>query len=438
MRVLVVYVSAKVEFCLMSPAGIVDGTATVVADLALDGDSAAKEAFSRGGKLFEEIQRLLTASPLRVTEMRVLVADPLVATVRLPWTGSAANGDVESAAVRRALSRSGYDPDLDYAIRIAPAPPGHAKPVVAYPEWIVESLRQLARELGIELGYVLPVSVAAWSLHKMRGGGTLAVAGEGWISLVQRGQHQLPTIRTYPAAEDCETAVLPKIWRRLCIRQEMRIPDAQLPSAQPRAHRTTGLFRSGSRYDPLPPLIAAGLELGRYAGRNIGINGVKPRARTTPVFWMIACFVTGWAIAVAAQIKPALQKLEYLHAENARIEQSIRVKKAAAVPPKVPQELADHVHRLNVPVAQLLSALRPPLDLPVVVVSVELVPARQDSRKGVVRYSGEATEIVDMTKYVNLVASRKPYNEVKLVKHEMAKTGGKTAYRFWIEASWAY
>src|SRR5690606_30983294 len=75
------------------------------------------------------------------------------------------------------------------------------------------------------------------------------------------------------------------------------------------------------------------------------------------------------------------------------------------------------VRQLNLPVPALLRALRPPPDIAVAVLSVELLAGAAQDSAGV-RLTAEAQTAADMARYVAFVAERRPFVGAYLVRHE--------------------
>ena len=101
------------------------------------------------------------------------------------------------------------------------------------------------------------------------------------------------------------------------------------------------------------------------------------------------------------------------------------------------QAVNQAVRELNMPIAAVLTALRPPRDLHAAVLSVEVgAAATETTGRSTLRIVAEAQAAVDMTRYVAFLTHRKHLNGAYLTRHEIAEDAPGRPYRFTVEAVW--
>jgi hypothetical protein len=96
----------------------------------------------------------------------------------------------------------------------------------------------------------------------------------------------------------------------------------------------------------------------------------------------------------------------------------------------------DAIARLNLPMDVLLDALKPPKDIKVSLLSVDIQPALPDGR-AVSAIQAQAQSGQDMARYVAFVAHHAPFSAAYLKQHEVLDNEPLRPYRFQMEAVWA-
>jgi len=389
-----------------------------------------------------EDRRALNGS---VRELRVLVADTWLASTRLPWSSSLRSAVTAEAYARAQLAAAGYELTLGELIRMDDAGYGEPRLVVAYPVALMQALQALAHERGAVLCAVLPMSVAAWALPQRSGAPALGVIDEG-ITLVAQGGRRIAEVhvRGQGAQGESRANGLKPLWQRL------RLRDAELGASARLAvlDLSGGVGRADLELLPseLPkgapqPQVSLRLQLARLSmTRKLALDAVDARAAVSMLQGLaagVALLVAGMALLHAWQAagvgraaRAALSAAQL--APSAQVGKSWSREDVARV-----QAVNQAVRELNMPIAAVLTALRPPRDLHAAVLSVEVgAAAAETAGRSTLRIVAEAQAAVDMTRYVAFLAERKHLNGAYLTRHEIAEDAPGRPYRFTVEAVW--
>lgn len=325
-------------------------------------------------------------------------------------------------------------------------------------------------------------NVGAWPLRRVSGQtAVMGVLLDGQ-ALVLHGARALAqvdaqTVPQWPAAELAGTAsvdrvpqtadahrVLIGLWRRVALRlavQQGMAADAAYVGTAPPAVTGASLPVLDVRSAPPEPDRSApsGLAMVPWPalrpaeGSTPGLALVLAGSQRPPEAldaWVRSTRWVGWRrVAVAAGVL----LLSALLMDNASRWQDRRAAAAqrapdlaALVPPtEAPalsreelaqvQHINEAVRRLNLPVERVLTALQPPPDIPVAVLSIDLRAAAPAGRNlSVVR--ALAPLGADMSRYVAHVGTRAPFTDAHLRQHERRLDDPAQPYLFTLEAAW--
>jgi hypothetical protein len=388
--------------------------------------------------------------------LRVLVADSQLAIGAVASLGQARHGPAAEAQARDQLRASGFDVDPAAPVRVDDVAPGQPRLAVAYPPDLMRALGDCAERVGCRLASVLPLSVAAWAAARA-GAGTrlqaLAVAAPGLALVLHNGGGARAAcedvvVRTDDPSGAVGARRLADVWRRLGLRS---------PALGNVEHIALLHLLDGA---PDPAWSAAGFAvLDPLAGSGdvppvLRLAAGQPRARhpldacTAPPSWSpsrVACLAGAAALAVLLAWQAGQQTLAVarLRAQLAGLRPPAPVVQRA--PAWTREEIArikvvnGAVRQLNLPIAGILRALKPPPDLRVTVLGVDASSAAASAAPGAassVKIVAQAPSGAEMARYAALVGSRAPFTSAYLVGHDIDGTGAAQTYRFTLEAQW--
>ncbi len=384
-------------------------------------------------------------------EVRVVVADYWLRMAAIPWSRIMQRAAGRQGYVRTQLAAAGHAVESDDVVRYGDGLPGRPVLAVVYPASLWAALAGLQRELGAPVTSVLPCSVLAWS--RLSGQPLLKPAmlgvSDGILGMLLRGTgHELQEV----TVRQGDKAMLAVLRQRVMLREagaaSAVAADTDLPVVD--LEHEGAFSASGNKMHVIwqgkPPgaaMPSAWLQLAAMgARRGMALDAVQPVAAMTPARILVALAVlamtglmvgTAWRTATEATI----------------LEHTILTAPAAASPavPAAPTRRSEaeiarirHVNQairtLNMPIASLLRAMNPPEDLPVSLLSVQVVPVEATSGRGTLRLLAQAPGSRDMTAYVAYLAERRPFTSAILVQHEQDETMPSRPYRFTVEVRW--
>lgn len=152
------------------------------------------------------------------------------------------------------------------------------------------------------------------------------------------------------------------------------------------------------------------------------------------------------ALAVALLISVGLAALQGFQAMEARQRLAMKDAASRANTPvwqsvaslstaelKRLQAVNKAVSGLNLPVSRLLSALQPPKDIDVGILSLNLNAAEASQA---IRVVAEAPTQEDMLRYIDFLKGRGPYVEARLKQHERSEGSSGVRYLFTLDVAW--
>ncbi len=392
------------------------------------------------------------AIPLQTFGMpiHVAVAERWLPYDTVPWSSALETGDTQ-AAVLAHMQQASLNMQPEDTVRYEQAPWGCARWAVAYPAVLLQALAQCAQGLNGHLASVVPMaSLALQQLERQLPGARLvAYTDPQGLSLVEVEQGRVLSVLQRPISasllsdQPATTASLLKVWRSIQVRSPQWESLAELPllseAASPGLSSEKGLnvitwapAESGS----IAPQVRA---LREFTAHLHPLNAVPVRRGTT-IFQaiLIAAAVAllallAWRVTVNTQTIWQMEKLASTPSENTTPNLTSTLNKA-----QQDQVAAANaaIRQLNLPVAQLLSALQPPKDIRVALLGIDLSDGVNGSSAAKFKLNAETLSGEDMTRYVGFLATRKPFVNAYLVRHEVMQNMPEMPWRFTLELTW--
>lgn len=419
-----------------------------------------------------------TAGRLRLW---VTVADVHLHTATLGWTPLLMRDALLPSLAQAQLLQAGHEVSARDVLRVGEGRAGQPRLLVAYPHELLAACETLAQDLDGVLLSVLPLSVQAWEAVQpwVQAAGQEAVLGvsvDGMAVLLD-GMRQPMHSQALRHAQPL--AALRGQWRRRQLRRWAmpeagvsfggsfgalaHLPDAADPTADPaEAARLPVLDLRSQAHPPVaqetsftcvpvpacappsapeasPSRLLAWLQARTMAPAH-ALDAVQRPAAPARGWWL-ACAAL-WVVAVLLCLDNGSvwqdRRLAQAAAPRSAVTDTVRV---AAAPAFTREELGqvqqvnDAVRRLNLPIDALLDGLRPPQDIRVALLSVD-VRAGGTGGRGVGLVRAQAEEGVDMARYVAFVAGRTPFADAILKQHERREDEPGRPYLFTMEAAW--
>ncbi len=428
--------------------------------------------------LLAALTQLRAAAPTGIQSLRVLVDERWLSTTTLPWSSDLREEALAQPLARAALMSAGCELTAADEVRLDDARHGAPRWVVAFPELLLEALRQVASAWGAELRSVQPLAAAAWSARRALGAAQQPVLGlsdAGAVSVLV-GSGRLTEVHVQPLSEaQTPTAALERLWARLQLRDPLLAGVATLPvlsfgsSGSSDSLGSSASSTSSAAAVPVPAALMP-MQVPTTSATADGPASLwlaqALRAETSaldavqsvgPSSWRAWWPAAAAGVAALALSVGAWQSLQAAAGARAQLQAALRAMPStvSTSPAWTRDELArvkvvnQAVRELNLPIEALLAALQPPRDLPVSVLGVEVtgtpesvgasVGASNSASASVstLRLQAEAGSALDMARYVAFVGERRPMVGAYLVRHEVAAgADGERRYRFTVEVTW--
>lgn len=394
------------------------------------------------------------------------VSETHLASATLPWSPMLWRDALAGSLAQAQLVQAGHDAQTGDVVRWADAPAGEPRLVLGYGASLSASVEALAAKLNARLMSMVSLSALGgqcaasipWRQHvASTSHQALGLLLDGQAVLIE-GLARSPARLLMQNHED-EMLALRTLWARASLRAWSRSePPGQLDDGGAASLRVIDLRAAQSSLHATPR------ELDGFAVQAWPV--VRPAMAPSPVLHLLRA-ATGWPTdALDAVARPlrwsraqrailavAVLGLSALVADNFSLWQDRRVALAQVAAVEAPrptvsraaplnrdelqkaQQLNEAVRRLNFPVDALLTALQPPKDIPVSVLSIEM-RANAAAMRGVVSVKGQAPLTDDMSRYVLHVGGQSPYQEAHLRLHEQQVALPGQPVVFSMEAAW--
>lgn len=449
-------------------------------------DAAVTSPDARHAPLVQAVQALATrwaslAADPAAGRLRlwVTVADVHLHTATLAWTPLSMRDALLPSLAQAQLLQAGHEVSARDVLRVGEGGAGQPRWLVAYPEALMAACEALAQSVGAALVSVLPLSVQAWEAVQpwRQAGGEAAVLGvavDGMAVLLDGARQPM---HGHALRHSQPLAALRGQWRRRQLRRwavpasgaslgavaqadevlasglpgtpaqgdAARLPvlDLRSEAGVPPAQDASFTWVTLPERAPEPPRQPSRL-LGWLQARTMASAHALDAVQRPPAparGWWLACAAL-WVVAVLLCLDnwSVWQDRRVAQAAAPRSTASDTVRVAAA-PAFTREELGqvqqvnEAVRRLNLPIDALLEGLRPPQDIRVAVLSVD-VRAGGTGGRGLGLVRAQAEEGVDMARYVAFVAGRTPFSDALLKQHERREDEPGRPYLFTMEATW--
>ena len=379
-----------------------------------------------------------------------LLAGPCVAALALPWNDEFLQTDRARTHALQELRARGFDASADDLLAIDHRPGlGRPRPVFWVPQWLDMELKALAAAVQGRLRCVQSLNIAAagWLRRRSRRlslpNVQLALFGSGALQLLPvRQRDGALGERLAEAAIGGPAERVEALWHRAGVRLPALTGASTLnvlclDEAPPAAGGAAGLQwvpwpeTSRAALDRCVAKAACGLRAVDVAPRPAtGVALLQPIAAAACVAGATAFTLAGWQ-----------QRQAHVHI------QQVPETTVPAAPSISAAGLAEMravnaaVRQLNLHLPALLRVLKPPRDVSVNVVSLDLAGRgdTSDSESGdamAIKVSAQAPSAVDMTRYALHLGAQPGVTAAQMLRHEADQAAADGAYRFDIELTW--
>lgn len=387
----------------------------------------------------------------RDKELRVVVHDRWLSLASMPWSPELMDEGRASESVLDHLREMGFEVHRGDTVRLDDAPYGQPRLAVVYSAALLLAIQDLAGALHLRWCGVRALSVLAWdTLSRLDDLKALVVMdgpSDGLLawgaSKGAWGRSRLLEVKPQNAVSASSVSKAAQLlWSRWQLRQPALndVHDVKVV--------TTSTPEQGvlSLAAPLMPMQApwnvlqpSALWLDRYRGvhaLDAYAKSGRPGWRAVWTALMLLMAMGGVMIAAMGWWEARQARASYESLLGAS------VVPAPAVVPLSKEErdrmvaVNEAIRQLNVPIDDVLQALRPPRDLKVAVLSVETSGGATGAvAKNTVKITAESPSSADMTRYVAFVADHRPFVNAYLIRHEVPD-GAEGRFRFTLEAQW--
>jgi hypothetical protein len=390
-------------------------------------------------------------------KLTVLVAGRWLASTVLPWSAALARGDTALAYARSQLVAAGFDLSPADAIRIDDMPYRELRSAVAYPAALLAVLRDAALRLGLVLDSVMAMDSLAVEVALTQSGADLAaiaVVEGGFVSFHAGGRRRLSArgsaSRLVPSQPRVDEVA--RLWQRLRWRdaslakvETLAVIDLDRADSAADWSAAAGMRRVAA-LDADDPLAALWRRAQRHAaGRHpLAVAAARPASqafgRVGALLAVLALAVAAWASWHASASFAQLRDLRHQSAAPSTRPPAVRNAARSADELARIAAINSAVRSLNLPFAELLSALQPPRDIRVGLLGIDLLAqgstAASVNTDTALKLSAEAASGAEMTRYVAFIADRRPFVAAYLINHEVVAADPARPYRFTVEATW--
>ena len=381
------------------------------------------------------------------------VAEPWMHCETLPWDSVLEVGHFPSSVATQLMRTHAGNPSQD-TVRFEETGWGCARWAVAYPAGLLRALDQFARLAGGRVVRVLPLSaVVADHLQRHKVAAKLVAFSEGGnLNLVEAVRGRVLGVMHRPLPDNPQTTAsgstqaVAGLWRSLQLRSPHWAGIDALPylglaktatAAGPSGGDGIGLIYWPPLEDGVgSPLLPALRDL-RQSRHPLDAMTVAAGTRVwqTAVFAAVVVALVLLAWAMNTRTKAVTQSMQ-----AQRVSQKSGAPSAPKPLTKAQQEQVTAtnaaVRQLNFPAAPILRALKPPQDIRVALLGIDLSESVGSASAPKLKLNAETRTGEDMTQYVAFLTNRKPFTQVYLVRHEMMQKMPESPWRFTLELTW--
>jgi len=408
-----------------------------------------------------------------IDEVRVIVADSWLAMASVPWSSNLKRDATALAYARSHLASAGFDIEAGDRIKLDDAPLGVPRLTVAYPSRLMMALHEWCRHLNARLTSVLPFSIAAWAMVSSQKNEAdvanvpaealaLVDAGVTILGRVVKGRH--PRLSEIIVRTDVGNGVksggnsdqhLQEVWQRLCLRDPLWatlshvalldlscFDNSKVTTEKPfeRVSVSSQELKAGTQVTVMTSLTPHLLLAASVCTLHHSLNGALSSPRLSIKRYFVLALMTLFLITILFQVGTGYLSLKAL---TSRLNSAMNsTQSVSSFPTWSREELArvqevnGAIRELNLPISPILSALEPPRDIRVAVLSMETTASSPTNLTSSIKIVAEARTSADMARYVAFVSERKPFIGAYLMSHEVNEAMSERPYRFKMEALW--
>lgn len=399
------------------------------------------------------------ASNAEASTLTMLVSHHWLSVGAVRWSPALLRTTAADAYLRDELAASGWPVADDDVVRSEDGRVGDDRWAVAYPAPLLELLAGFARHGACRSAGVLPLAICATGIlgevGRRQRRTAWAVIEEGAATLLVRPPHGAAMVDT--VVGDAAVDRLAQQWRRRAWLEPMAMGEGA-------ATRALGLIclhadRSGAAAasfgivpDPVPSPAGAPADMpaevalawtarAAVGGTLDALGPASPlRGRWTAAAAALA-LALGMGTLLAAHDSWSRLAQAQGRVQEASPARSVDRGGDAGVQragPALDGPTRQAIAQLNAPTLATLAELRPPRDVNVQLLAVDLDATKLGERdEPSITVQGRAASGIDMQTYADFVASRRHLSSVMLVKSELVgATTPDSHHRFELRASW--
>jgi hypothetical protein len=377
--------------------------------------------------------------------MHVAVAHDWMGQAFLPWAEESSRG-LNEQSLRQELSMQSLVVNEFDVICVESAGWQESRWAVIYRHRMLELLRFCANSLQLELKTVLPeASVISMLAGKnQESAGVFGYVSEQTLSLVEARASQVTMVLQRPLHSQPGIAEISKVWQSIRLRSP-HLQNSKLilltDSSEP-TDLLTGIEKTQSWPLPTDQGVSGMLRALHYSNSPLSdLNAVTidyRGIRWTAIF--VILFLSILISGLGAKWWFDKQKLANLREKTPATQQVLTVSKTANALTKAQQDQLTAsnaaIRQLNLPVAQLLTALRPPKDIRVALLGVDMSDSGSNLTLPSMRVNAEALSGEDAARYVAFLSDRRPFVSAHMVRHEVQQNTPERVWRFTVEVIW--
>lgn len=470
--VLFLYVGAHRLQAAWAPHG--GAAAEQLFDDALRWPAGGADSANAEGDSFADLLLACSATPAlsRGFVAYVLISNYWVPSASLPWDAQQLRPELAAAVARDQIRDAGHDLGGSDVVRVDDAPFRQPRLAVAYPHELVGRIEDFVGRCNGTLRSISTLAALAW--RGVDSPDRKAKEAERVLAILEPGGNGVPTVVL--ARGQHGSACLDEVVTRPLPASTGGVVRAPEPAIQALVERLGWLPLAAPQSVKEVAMTFAVINLG-IENTNLGLpavlawwtapsrrrhgmavhalDAVARTARPSVFKSLLLCMV----IATTALLGWSLWRSEARLRQDRSAETVVRsdVRPPAASTAEELRRIAAvnaAVSELNVPLPRLLRALEAPKDIRVALLGIEVAArsgggaqaAGAGASRSTLKVHVESPTSLDMTRYVALLAGRKPFVRAYLARHEVPDgardaRGGvaadpRTTYRFTVEVTW--
>ena len=416
-----------------------------IASVSKASDFDSWEPLAKALELMNQIVKpMLSKWSKEKLSMHVVVAHAWIEQATLPWTNELAAG-VNAASIRTALSAQMGLIDAHDLVNVEVSAWQEPCWAVVYKQRLMELLQSSAQALNLVWEALLPEAAVVSTAVKAN---TQAQFVCGYVVdqtllmvEVRKGKVHAVLQRPMPGGKGLDA--LAQVWLGVSLRsphwQEQKLvllKDTDINDSV--AHDALRLQAWPLAAQISIPCMLRALFVTHTSKHSL--NAVNTSDRGIIVTTLPLLLMSLLLVGLGGKWFLDEQRLKQLRMSSVSIQQTASSQKPSNSLNKsqLDQMAASNaaIRQLNLPVAQLLTALQAPKDIRVALLGVDLNDAGSDTVLPKLRVNAEALTGEDAARYVAFLSDRKPFVSAYMVRHEIQQNTPEKAWRFTMELTW--